>query len=129
MEIKEANLSEKNSWNEAVKTSKYGSFLQSWEWGDFQESLGNKVIRVQIIDDSSQIIGVMLLVKQRLPKNFCWLYSPRGPVWGIDNWDLKVGISLRKYLEAIARNEKAIFLKIEPKIETSNQLQSSHKTL
>jgi len=116
MEIKEASIEDKKRWNNFVLESPYGSFLQSWEWGDFQESLGNKVFRLQIID-KGQILGTMLLVKHRLPRNFSWLYSPRGPVWGLGNWDLKIGQSLRQYLATIARNEKAIFLKIEPKIE------------
>ncbi len=88
------------------------SFLQSSEWAKFQESLGRKVWLLK--DDFGQI----LVIKQGLPFNKSYLYSPRT---NIRHWLSNDGLaSFRKSLEKIkeiAKKEGAIFFKIEPEIE------------
>ncbi|MBI4120290.1 MAG: peptidoglycan bridge formation glycyltransferase FemA/FemB family protein [Parcubacteria group bacterium] len=53
-----------------------GEFLQSWEWGEFQESLGKKVIK--FFDDD---LGLAQIVITSLPLGLSWAYVPRGPVF------------------------------------------------
>ena len=115
-----ANDSDKIKWNKFVAQNLLGSFLQSWQWGDFQESLGNKVFRLKITHQN-KIIGVAQIIKHKLPRNLSWLYCPRGPVLGVQNWNLKVGQELFKKITQIAKFENAIFLRTEPKqIKSSN---------
>ncbi len=42
---------QKNEWNEFIAENRLEGFLQSWEWGKFQKSLGRKIWRVGIIND------------------------------------------------------------------------------
>lgn len=115
MEIKQANEQDKNRWNDFVIHSNHGSFLQSWQWGDFQASLGYKIFRFKITE-GNKIIATALIIKQNLPYDRCYLYSPWGPVLGIQNWNLKIGQNLLEEIKHAANKENAIFLRFEPKI-------------
>lgn len=77
------------------------SFLQSNQWADFQKSLGRKIWR----------INKVLIIKHDLPFGKNYLYSPRlrfssfGGQAHFEKWTDKI--------KKIAKNEKAIFLKLE----------------
>ena len=128
MEIKYASLKDQKQWDNFVSQSASGSFLQSWFWGEFQASLGNKIYRIKITD-KGKFIAAALMVKQKLPKNYCWLYSPRGPILGPQNWDLKIGQGLFQKIEKIVKKERAVFLKLEPQIEKKLKLKVPKKFL
>lgn len=90
----------KEQWNQFI-IKNGGSFLQSWQWGEFQESLGRKIWRIE----SNNSKG--LVVRHNLPFKKNYLYCPRGPVG--DN-DLKYFL---EEIHKIAKQEKSIFFKIE----------------
>lgn len=95
---------EKNNWNKFVKDNN-GSFLQSWEWGEFQEKLGAKIIR--IVGNEFQ----SLLINRDLPFGKNYLYAPHGPVLMGRNF-----IYIKDFIksaELIAKKEKALFLRID----------------
>ena len=79
MKIFKADSKIKPAWNDFVAKSPYGSFLQSWEWGDFQKAQNKKIWRL-VVKDKDQIKAVGLVIRQPLPFGFSYLYSPRGPV-------------------------------------------------
>ncbi|MEK7512712.1 MAG: peptidoglycan bridge formation glycyltransferase FemA/FemB family protein, partial [Patescibacteria group bacterium] len=60
-------------WNERIR-HRGGSFLQSWEWGAFQEWLGRRTFRIT----GSGVRALVL--RYDLPLGFSYLYLPRGPV-------------------------------------------------
>lgn len=94
-----------NNWNQFIIENN-GSFLQSFEWSQFQKSLGRKIWLIEI---DSQLKG--LVIKNDLPFSKNYLYCPRGP---IGNFSLA---DFQKFLEEIRRigeEEKSIFFKIEP---------------
>ncbi len=88
-----------------------GAFMQTWEWGEFQKSLGRSVARYEIRKRRERV-GVFLLVEHTLPLGFRYGYSPRGPV--LDPvYDLQLVLSaLRGW--ARARFPKLIFIRLEP---------------
>jgi lipid II:glycine glycyltransferase (peptidoglycan interpeptide bridge formation enzyme) len=73
------------------------SFLQSNKWADLQKSLGREIWR---IEDNN-------IIRINLPLNKNYLYSPRCG----DNF---LSDSFLRKVKEIAKNEKAIFLKVEP---------------
>jgi len=85
-------LSEKNkqAYNDFVAANESGSFLQSWEWGEWQSALGRQVKRFKLSasakasadrqDESEEIIGAIQLVRMPLPFGRYYLYAPYGPV-------------------------------------------------
>lgn len=73
------------------------SFLQSYEWEEFQRALGRKTWRVRSV----------LIIRHDLPGGFNYLYTPEAVL------DDPTEDFLHE-AEKIAREEKSIFLKIEP---------------
>ena len=66
-------VTEKRDWNEEVLRLG-GDFLQSWEWGTFQEKTGAEVAKWR----GTSVIA--LLIKRALPFSRSYWYCPRGPL-------------------------------------------------
>ena len=108
---------EKEKWNEFIINNK-GSFLQSFEWGQFQKALGKKVWRFEISQDNL-VIAEIQMIKETFPlKRKSFFYIPFGPVFkeNIQTEKKKEIFDLLfRKITQIAKKEKAIFLRIEPR--------------
>jgi len=91
----------KEQWNQFVKENN-GSFLQSWQWGEFQESINRKIWHIE----TERLKG--LIIKHDLPLKKNYLYCPYGPI-GKGDFE-----EFLKEINKIAKQEKSIFFKIEP---------------
>jgi len=103
----ELNKDEKESWDRFVVETG-GSFLQSWEWGEFQKSVGRKTFYLK--GDGWQT----LVVKHVLPLRKSYLYCPRGPVILSGTKDLSRMRDFLNEITKLAKKEKAIFVRVEP---------------
>lgn len=95
--------------------------MQSYEWGAFKQRVGWKVIRLTIERDGEWVAGAQVLVKPVLAGAFSIAYLPRGP-W-LDWQDRPVAQTMLSALHALARQQRAISLKIEPPLRYSPQAQ------
>jgi len=93
----------KQDWNQFIIQNQ-GEFLQSWQWGEFQEAVGRRVWRIEV---DNGLKG--LVIKHNLPLGKNYLYCPRGPIGDF----APMGKFLTE-VEKIAKKEKSIFFKIEP---------------
>ena len=102
MIIREVLPEEKKIYNKLVSHP-----LQSWEWGEFRERLGQKVFRVAHFKGKKMVKAYQFFIHS-LPK-ISWTigYFPKGPM--PDEEMLKV-------LKEIGEREKVIFIKAEPNI-------------
>lgn len=91
----------KKDWNKKVKESG-GSFLQSWEWGEFQATQGREVKR--FFEDSMLVQAL----KYKLPFNKSYYYIPHGPLGDFSEKDFI------KILGELGGEEGTIFIKTEP---------------
>lgn len=87
------NVTDNEGWNGEV-LRKRGSFLQSWEWGVFQQAVGRHVERFRDPADGS----MMTAIKMPLPTGRSYWYVPRGPLGG----------------DAVQAFDSGIFVRIEP---------------
>ncbi len=112
MEIKE--ITDKNIWEEFLATCQEKSFLQSWNWGEFQVSLGKKIWRFGIFQNG-KLISVALVIKMTA-KRGSFLLVPHGPVvnskFKIQN--SKLLSPLLEKLKELAKLEKADFIRVSP---------------
>lgn len=118
--VVETNKRKKEDWNQFVAANPYGSFLQGFEWGLFQESLGRRVFRLAISH-----IAQALVIKYNLPFGKSYLYSPHGPIIEpkpaignptCDEHSRTINIfkTLSKEVKKIAQKEQALFWRIDP---------------
>ena len=87
------------------------SFLQTHEWAEFQKSVGRKVWRF----DDGKIVATVIRHDLPLKKNY--LYIPHGPEIDFNAIAGTIGNEVAQfvaYLKNLAREEKSMFVKIEP---------------
>jgi len=110
MEI--VDIREKSVWEKFFLDIQEKTFLQSWNWGEFQKTMGNKIWRLGIYDND-KLIG-MALVTKLIAKRGTFLLIQHGPVGnGLE--------SLTKELRKIAKEEKASFVRIAPLYERNKE--------
>ncbi len=95
----------REEWNAFAAGHPLGGFLQSWEWGEFQEACGREVARVSERNESGALSSAGMFLRHPLPLGFL-LYSPRGPVAA----DRGAALRLAK---AAAAGKSPVFVRIE----------------
>lgn len=103
-------------WDKFVKTNAVdGGFLQSWQWGEFQQSLSRKIFRLGVVD-GAEIIAAASIVKQALPLGQSYLYLPRGPVIAPDLLHKNKSVEQFLYsgIRKLAKESNSIFVRLDP---------------
>ncbi len=111
----------KREWDEFLIQNK-GSFLQSFNWGEFQKDLGKKIWRFRIISSEKQILAQAQIIKEsffipgmRKREIGAMFYIPYGPCFRNSFLKKEKIIEvILKETKQLAKEEGAIFLKIEP---------------
>ena len=100
--IRIAQIKDKKRFSESAK-----HVMQSWEWGEFREKTGNKILR--IIEENDKNWNVFSLTVHSVPKTkFNIGYMPKS-IWPSEQ--------VLVFLEGLARKENIVFIKIEPDVE------------
>lgn len=73
-------------WDAFLATRPEANFLQSWQWGQFHEALGQAIFRRGFFRDE-ELVGVMLSVVERARRG-TYLTVPGGPIIDWHNQDL-----------------------------------------
>lgn len=112
-------------WNIPLARSGNAQFLQSWEWGIFQQTLGRPAHRVQIIEDE-KVMAALQLYEYTLPFGRKYLYASRGPVILTNDSDALGTIMhlMRRVCRDLADESGAVFTRLEPVEFYSNILQN-----
>ena len=76
MEIKE--ITDKNIWESFLAKQKDKTFLQSWNWGEFNILMGRKIWRIGIFKNN-ELAAIALIVKTKARRG-TYLLIPHGPV-------------------------------------------------
>ena len=81
MEIRNIGETKKEPWNRFVEEHypPVGAFMQTWEWGTFQEALGRKIERY-FLGSADKPEAAFTLVHRSPASWFSYGYIPRGPV-------------------------------------------------
>lgn len=101
-------------WNKFVIENQ-GSFLQSFEWGEFQKKFCQNIWRLEI-KDGEKILLISQIIQKKI-KFKAYFYIPYGPVLldGISAKEKQEAFNLfLKELQKLAQTQGAIFLRIEP---------------
>jgi lipid II:glycine glycyltransferase (peptidoglycan interpeptide bridge formation enzyme) len=105
MVIKE--ITEKFVWEDFFSEKKEKTFLQSWNWGEFQKKNNNKIWRLGVYNDN-EIVLTVLVVKMAAKRGTFLL------VQHLIESDKEVLKELLEELKKIGNQEKADCIRIAP---------------
>lgn len=108
----------RKKYREFLESHERCNFQQSLEWAKVKESWKNEVILAE--DENGDIIGSLSVLIRKIPIFGTIMYSSRGPVCDIN--DISVMKQLTDGARELAKKYKAIVLRIEPDIESSDEL-------
>lgn len=101
--------------------SNNGSFLQSWEWGEWQRQNNREPIRFLILnDDKTPILSAQFLIYQ-LPLGKTYLYCPYGPVVSAEHRVSSAEIVKQLIQHLKQKYSSAVFIRLEPTYNISAQ--------
>lgn len=104
---------DKERYEKFVKGSSKYHFLQSYAWGEFAKAEKNVMpLYVGMEDENGDLCATALILKKNLPFNKSYFYIPRGFILDYNN--LSLIEEFTKMLKNYARENKAIFIKIDP---------------
>lgn len=127
--MKIETIRNKNIWEDFLLGCEDKTFLNSWNWGNFQLSLGNKIWRLGILE-KDKLQGIVLVVKIEA-KRGKFLFIAHGPNLKVKEEKnkqecLKV---LMSQLIKIGKEEGVDFIRIGPICERNPANQEIFKTL
>ena len=105
-------ICDKTLWEQFVLSYPGGNFLQSWNWGELQKNLGNKIFRLGFFNEE-KLNGVGLLIKQEARRG-TYLECPGGP---LIYWD-KLGYfeEFVKTIKKLGKEENCVFVRVRPQL-------------
>ena len=60
MEIRD--IIDKNTWEDFLRSTEEKTFLQSWNWGEFNKKMGNKIWRMGLFENE-KLLAIALVSK------------------------------------------------------------------
>jgi len=110
MEIKE--ITNKNVWEDFCLNVKEKNFTHSYNWGLFNEKMGDKIWRMGVYDKEN-LLAIFLIIKV-VAKRGSYLLVPMGPIIKEgENEKEVIKITLFK-LKTLAKTEKIDFIRLAP---------------
>lgn len=106
------SITDKKVWESYVLSNNPKSFLQSWNWGETNCLMGDKIFRLGLYD-SEKLLGVCLVIKQNA-KRGPYLLIPGGPIldWG----NQKLVTFFIDSIREIAKKENTWFIRLRPEL-------------
>ena len=101
-ELKLKEITQKEIWENFLLNQKEKTFLDSWNWGEFQKMMGEKIWRLGVFD-KKRLIAVSLVIKTKA-KRGTFLFCPHGSVG--QDFKFEVLSSLVSHLKTLAQKEK-----------------------
>lgn len=118
---------DKKTWNKFIINSdfEFYSFLQSWEWWEFQELAWKEIVRFWIYSEL-ELIWVFLVVKVKAKR---WRYYLI-PHWPLIKWDyFNVFSWIIEQLKDFASSDYMCFIRINPALKNTIKNKEKFKKL
>ncbi len=115
MKILPITQKDKDAYNTFV-ASNNGSFLQSFEWGEWQTSNNRQALRYLVQDDDTgDTVLSAQFIRHPLPFGQYYLYCPYGPVVNCKLQIANCKLAIQELIQKIQKDfPKTIFVRLEP---------------
>lgn len=123
-------IQNKEEWEKFLVQCAEKTFFDSWNWGEFNSEMGNKIWRLGIYNNEKVIVEALVL--KISAKRGTFLFIPHGPAVldGLSVKDKKEILELiLSYLRDIAKQERASFIRINPLWERDEENKNIFKDL
>lgn len=117
------NISDKQTWEQLIATFPEANFLQSWNWGSFQEQMHKQVTRLAVYE-SDKVVALVQTVREPASRG-PYLSIAGGPLLDWDRPELVLYVLLE--CKRLASQQKVWFIRFRPQAETSERLQAMVK--
>lgn len=109
-----SQIHDPHQWHAVLRDLPNAHPLQTWTWGQFKARWGWSM-QAYAFERDGKPVGAALVLKRPIPYSpFSFLYVPKGPV--VDFADQALCRELLAALETIAKQERAILIKIDPDV-------------
>lgn len=105
-------ITDKSVWEDFLLQCETKTFFQSWDWGEFHESMGERIWRFGVYDEE-QLIAVVLATRTRA-KRGTFVAVEHGPIVKNPNSKSQILKILLEELKKIAKEESASFIRVSP---------------
>lgn len=105
-----------NGWNDLIAGLTNPHILQTREWGQLKSGYGWQVLPQVWYDSQEKVCAAAMVLKRAVSGGFSVLYVPRGPLLATTTPELYQRVI--DDLKTLARQERSIFIKIDPEIIT-----------
>jgi len=107
-------IADAGAWDRALLALPNPHVLQSWAWGEFKARHGWSASRL-LFQQEGRVVAAASVLERRLPRlPVSILYVPKGPA--LDWTDAGLAARVLDELEQLARQRRALFLKIDPDV-------------
>jgi len=100
------------AWDAFVAERRDAHILQTAAWGELKSAFGWSAERIAVTRDDRIVAGALALFRPVPLRLGTLAYIPRGPI--VDWADIEIVSTLMRGLDQLARQRRAILLKIEP---------------
>ncbi len=112
--VKIIQINDKTRLDNFIGGQKHSQFLQSWEWGEFQQKVSGLVWRIGVENDQGELVAAAKIIKKTLPMGKSYFYCGRGPEFKGGNWNDEAGKLLFGEMARLAAEEQIMFLRFDP---------------
>lgn len=123
MEIKE--ITDKKQWEDFFLNVKEKTFLQSWNWGLFQEEMGNKIWRLGVFNGKKIVLTA--LISKIKARRGTFLLIQHGPTL-VSN-EFEAFSKLLSKIKEIGKEENASFIRLNPLWERNKKNEDYLKSI
>lgn len=107
-------IDDKETWDKRIQAFPEANFLQSWQWGEFQKTIGKKVWRIAVRDKAC------CSVVKETAKRGDYLAVAGGPLL---DWDKeKLVAEVFRILRQLGESESCSFIRFRPQVHDSEAL-------
>lgn len=118
-------IDHKASWEQYITSRSEANFLQSWNWGVFQQNLGKKIFYLGLFEAEVQIGAALGVVEEA--KRGRYMAIAGGP---LTNYEDKNALAFFvKEIQRIARQAGCLFIRIRPQLIDSPSLRKTVQDL
>jgi len=120
-----ADDTDRAAWDAFVASRPEADILQAWGWGACTALADERPIRV-VVEDAGRIRGIAQVLMRRAPFGKQIAYVPHGPLWDRSAADAdRIFAWLIQGLRTLARKERTIVVKMDPRAEPGEELDFS----